>query len=226
MKLRLIDIPIYVTHYTKLAERRMRLERDLARRGLCAKWLTSNDREDLTPDALTRCCDENEQNWRRKTEFYTTEVPRKLKSSEVSLALKHLDFYARVASGSSEYALVLEDDAILSHDFGERFDEYFADAPADLDLIFIGSGCNLRVANASNGRYFYEKSAPATKCTDSYVVSRRAASKLSSTLLPLTLPIDFELNYQIHAQRLKVYWLEPPIVVQGSQNGMYRSAIQ
>ena len=120
----------------------------------------------------------------------------------------------------------MEDDALLEASFREQFDEYFRDTPSDFDFIFIGSGCNLRVPIRESGRRFYPKGTPSTKCTDSYIIRRRAAEQLLLALPPFTLPMDFELNYQIHAHEMKVYWLEPPIVVQGSQDGTYRSAIQ
>ena len=50
--------------------------------------------------------------------------------------------------------------------------------------------------------------------------------KVLDTIIPFTFPIDFELNYQLSLHDMNVYWWEPPIVQQGSQCGLHRSAIQ
>ena len=100
--------------------------------------------------------------------------------------------------------------------------------PEDWDYIFIGSGCNLRINPklVLPEKVAYKKEHPATKCTDSYCITFSAAKRVLSTILPFTLPIDFELNYQLERHDMNVYWWEPPIVVQGSQCGLYDSELQ
>src|SRR5689334_9494388 len=131
MKIRLHDLPIYIPHYTRLADRRERLEQDLARRGLFATWLTANDRDDLTQELIDGHCQYDELVWRQKTEFYTRLPARRLRPAEISLALKHLESYRRVVSEHADCALVLEDDAILAPNFAEAFDRFFSNAPDD-----------------------------------------------------------------------------------------------
>jgi glycosyl transferase family 25 len=225
MRLALADVPVHVAHYTPLGERRARLEADLARAGIGARWLTRHDREELTPELTERYYRRDDDLWRRKT-FYTETPARALRPAELSLAMKHVEIFRHVRDGAEPCALVLEDDVLLAPDFVARFDRYFAAAPDDLDFVFLGSCCDLRVPAPSPDRHFYLKATPATKCTDSYLVTRAAAARLCETILPLTLPIDFELNYQLHAHEMKVYWVEPPLTTQGSQNGTYASAIQ
>jgi len=225
MRLALRDLAVHVAHYTPLGERRARLEADLARAGLHARWLTRYDREELTDELCARYYRRDDDLWRRKT-FYTDAPARALRPAELSLAIKHVEIFRGVRDGDAPCALVLEDDVLLAPDFTARFDRYFAAAPDDLDFVFLGSGCGLRVPEASPDRHFYAKTTPATRCTDSYLVTRVAAARLCETILPLTLPIDFELNYQLHAHAMNVYWLEPPLTAQGSQNGTYASAIQ
>lgn len=225
MRLSLADVPVHVAHYTPLAERRARLEVDLARAGINARWLTRHDRDELTPELTARYYRRDDDLWRRKT-FYTETPARALRPAELSLAMKHVEIFRHVRDGAEACALVLEDDVLLGPDFAARFDRIFAAAPDDLDFVFVGSCCDLRVPNPSPGQHFYAKTTPATKCTDSFLLTRAAAERLCETILPLTLPIDFELNYQLHAHGMKVYWVEPPLTAQGSQNGTYASAIQ
>jgi hypothetical protein len=77
-----------------------------------------------------------------------------------------------------------------------------------------------------DGQPAYIKEHPASKCTDSYVVKKSAVEKILNTMEQYSFPIDFELNYQMCINNMNVYWWEPPLVIQGSQNGLYRSEIQ
>lgn len=162
-------------------------------------------------------------NWEIKTE-----APfRDLRQSEISLAYKHILVYKDIFLNRYKNALVLEDDVIVLDDFEEQFDNNLKKTP-EWDMIFIGSGCNLSISQDDliDNQIAYRKSNPASKCTDSYCISGQAASKLATNLVRHSLPIDFELNYWIEKLDFKVYWWEPPLVKQGSQIGIYKSAIQ
>jgi hypothetical protein len=135
-----------------------------------------------------------------------------------SLAWKHYIFLLE-ASKSERPSLVLEDDAILSPNFFEIVNQILK--TDGWDIVFPGSGCNLRAI----GHGLIKKDHPASKCTDAYIVTPDTARKLSSTLSEVHLPIDWELNYQMMFHGLNVYWHEPPIVRQGSQDGSFVSAI-
>ena len=125
-------------------------------------------------------------------------------------------------------ALVLEDDAVFDKSFVNEFNMNLYRTPKDWDFIFIGSGCDLRVENRKiqEGKVAYLRDHPASKCTDSYVISIDSARKVLDTINPFSFPIDFELNYQMALHNMNVYWWEPPLVRQGSQCGLYKSKIQ
>jgi len=226
MKITLADLCVHVAHYTPLRERRARLERNLAGIGVSASWFTDYDRERLTPETWERYYRRDDDLWHQKTKTHTFVPARAIRSAELSLAIKHVEIYRHIRDHGEPWALVLEDDVLLAPDFGGRFDEYFADAPDDFDFIFLGSGCNLRISDPSPDRRFYPKEPPVAKCTDSYLLTRTAAQRLLTSIVPVTLPIDFELSYQMQLHGMKVYWLEPPLITQGSQNGTYESAVQ
>jgi len=136
-----------------------------------------------------------------------------------SLAWKHLLFLEK-AMNSQRVCLVLEDDAILSDDFVIVINKIIEDN--SWDVVFPGSGCNLRVV----GTGLVKVPHPASKCTDSYLITPDAARKIYSTLKnSIDFPIDWELNYQMMHHDLKVFWHEPPVVKQGSQDGTWTSSI-
>ncbi|HCY38077.1 MAG: hypothetical protein DKM50_09230 [Candidatus Margulisiibacteriota bacterium] len=217
------DIPIYVMHYTKLVDRRIRLENVLTGIGLTAYWVTSFDQEQL--DGSEYYFD-NQEIWRQKTKLFGDTPYRILKKSEISLTMKHLYAFSHALAQDSEYSLFLEDDVVFCDNFVAIFDHMFQGLPADADAVFIGNGCNLRIKAPLPDVHFYWRDHPACKCTDSFLLKKSALAKILTTIKPFNLPIDFELCYQFQLHNLKVYWLEPPIVIQGSQVGLYESAIQ
>ena len=152
---------------------------------------------------------------------------RALSKAEISLLYKHYLMFEKIASGNDSYALILEDDVIFGENFKEELKNSIEQTPPDWDFIFIGSGCSLRIPprQLKPNKISYLKNHPAGKCTDSFLVKQVAAVRVLSTLLPFVLPIDFELNYHMMKHNMKTYWIEPPFVCQGSQNGQYTSEI-
>ena len=147
------------------------------------------------------------------------ESSRPMTNAEMSLAWKHFLFLKK-ASKSHRPSLVLEDDALLHDDFVAKINEILLSN--EWDIVFPGSGCNLR----KPGQGLIRVSHPASKCTDSYLVTPTSAKKLYSTMLEsVDLAIDWELNYQMMFHDLRVHWHEPPIVMQMSQNGNWTSSI-
>ena len=152
---------------------------------------------------------------------------RSLSDAEISLLYKHFLIFSKIAESSEDFALVLEDDVVFGANFKQELDSAIKNTPEQWDFIFMGSGCGLRVEpnKIKEGKISYLKRHPAGKCTDSFLIKKSAAKKILSTLFPFVLPIDFELNYHMMKHDMKVYWIEPPFVFQGSQIGLYSSEI-
>jgi GR25 family glycosyltransferase involved in LPS biosynthesis len=221
---RLADIAVYVIHAPRLVERRVRLEETLAANGLAAQWVEGPDGATLDGALVRRYYRGRPSLWWRRSRA-TEAIPfRRLEPREIAVTIAHIQTLDRIAAAADEWALVLEDDAILDPDFATRFDDCFAELPGDADLVYIGSCSGLRIRDLEPGRHFYRKAHPATKCSDSTLVRRRAAAAIAATIVPFTLTIDWELNYQLRRHDLVVYWLEPPLVSQGSETGAYPSS--
>jgi len=156
---------------------------------------------------------------RKKLDCFNGDSSRPMSLAESSLAWKHFNFI-KSASKSARPSLVLEDDALLRENFVEIVNRLLENK--EWDVIFPGSGCNLR----KQGTGLISVSHPASKCTDSYILTPESAEKLYSTMNErIDIAIDWELSYQMMLHDLKVFWLEPPIVMQLSQNGTLQSAI-
>lgn len=215
---------VYIAHYAKLIERKQNLISQLKNINLNCSWFEMEP----TQNDVIKLYDKNLWTPRMvemKTDFIEE---RELKKSEISLEFKHIKIYEDIILNNFDSALILEDDVILDSDFINKFNFNIIHTPKDWDVIFIGNGCDLHIPVEQQKPHTvaYKKEHPASKCTDSYIIKRTAVEKILKTIIPFCFPIDFELNYQMFINDLNVYWWEPTIVKQGSQNGLYGSSIQ
>lgn len=132
--------------------------------------------------------------------------------------------------------MIFEDDVILCDNFIDKLNNYISQLPADYDMLFIGDGCNLHIENHKliPNVNIYEKCLyptrwggdGASKCSDSYIITKVCANKLCKYMLKdiIKLPIDWWLNVAARYNNFKVYWAEPTIVTQGTQNGTFKTS--
>ena len=218
---------VYIAHYAPLVDRKERMKRDFCEKfQLEPVWVESEP----TQAELQRIYKNNIQLWSEKISGldYGGPIPHKILSeSEKSIAYKHIEIWKDIAEKGVKTALILEDDVILDTDFPDQFNFNLINTPHDWDLIFIGSGCNLRIPEhrRQKGTIAYRKAHPASKCLDSYLIKHDAAVKLYNTISSFTMPIDFEINHHMRTHNMVIYWWDPPIVKQGSQCGLFDSEI-
>lgn len=209
---------IFIAHYSKLTDRKNSI-------------LEQFKIQNITDYEFIELFDKDEL-----TDKETLKYSSKLKKSEISIMLKHLYIYQQIAQNESEYALIFEDDVILSSNFTDKLEQYVSQLPKDFDMLFIGDGCNLHIEKhvIQPNKYTYEKCLHptswggngATRCCDSYIVSKKCAAKLCNYLqivVNINLPIDWWLNEAARDNNLKIFWAEPTIVTQGSQNNIFKS---
>jgi hypothetical protein len=104
--------------------------------------------------------------------------------------------------------------------------------PDDYDALFIGSGCGLHIDKKDiiPNKHIYIKIN--SKCTDSYIVSKKGAIKLNNFMkneqskCKINLPIDHWLNLAFQYTNSNVYWCEPTIVKQGSENDVFKTSLR
>lgn len=213
----------FVVHYTPLTDRRSYLEEKFQEQGLSHEFITNCDRENLTLRQLKK--------------FDRKEM------SLVSCAIScgHIEAYKRIADSPYHYNLILEDDVIFKNSFKQKLNNYLEELPEDYDMLFIGNGGGFhiplirRILHPLTHIFLKENNetkwggAGATRCADSYFVSQLCAQKIlkyidSLKFNSITLPVDWWLNDVIRELNLKVYWLEPTLVTQGTMHGLYKSS--
>lgn len=214
-----IIMKIFVVHYAKLIERRENMIRQLLINDLEAEFVTQYDRNNISNDDHKIFSLNKIQSDRNK-----------------AIVLSHLFCYNEITN-KYDYALVLEDDAIFDNKFKEKLDKYVYQLPNDWDMLFIGNGCNLHIpydiVKKSNTNIFKKCLEPtfwggngATRCTDSYLISKKCASKIIEFIehTKIDNAIDWWLNDVCRKYNFNVYWAEPTIVSQGSELGLYKPA--
>lgn len=222
---------VYIAHYTKLVERKQRLDGILRENNIKAEYVFDFDKDVLTQQLINEyyvCNEESYNNTILKVYKNNPSSFRKLNLAEISLTMKHCHIMKRISEECKEYALVLEDDVVFEDNFVEKFNDYLSKTPNDWDVIFLGNCCGLRIPaeERQEGKVAYIKQHPASKCTDSFLIKKHLAEKLSVTMKPFNTICDWEYSYQFCLHNAKVYWWEPPIVTQGSENGLYKSVLR
>lgn len=209
---RLLD-GILVINPRNFTERRQSIERQLQPLGLPFEFIHTYDAGDL--DAAT-------------TSRYFREAH--LSPGQQSCALKHLQALRLIVERNWPRALVLEDDAFLApqflHGLQRALDESARfDAP---HVLFIGSGGNQYIPRRLRvpGQHLYKSDRG--RLGEAYVVGSQAARLRVEWIEQrgIPLPID-NLFEQIDREcGVAMYWLEPPVVEQGSKNGRFRSVLE
>jgi len=209
---------IFVLHYSKLVDRKTHI-------------LEQFKKHNITDYEFIEAFDKDEI-----MDVYTLKF-KKISLGSTSLSLKHHLAYKKIAE-EHDTALIFEDDVVLTDNFLNIFNTYIAQLPEDYDMLFIGNGCNLHIQKHTlvQGKFVYDKCLEptswggngATRCTDSYVVSKKCASALCKYIdtLPykIELPIDWWLNVACRDNKFKVLWAEPTIVRQGTEIGLFKQS--
>ena len=220
------SFPTYVMHYSPNVDRRRFMLNQLkVEQFKNFQLITSYDREVITQNDIDSnfTLTQEEVDRRQNHLKQICMLPE-----EASLCMKHYEALVNFSKQfDCEYVLFLEDDAIVCNNFITLFDFFFDKRPSDFDIGFIGQGgTNSRIADIEKEKYWYKRTWPnMVKCTDSMVFSKQAVEKILDGISKhkMCFPIDHEYSYWFRELELNVYWLEPPLVSQGSQCGLFDS---
>jgi hypothetical protein len=155
----------------------------------------------------------------------------KLRTAEKMLFSTYIKMFKEILENKYENILILESDVLFVNNFEVKLDEIYNEwlnnRKNKVSMVFLGNGCNL-IPNEnnkiSNNLYLQNTS----KCTDSMLCSHESIEYISNYINNLQIidkPIDFMLN-EILGDKCNSYWIKYPMVIQGSQNGTYKSTIQ
>jgi glycosyl transferase family 25 len=211
---------IFIIHYDKLTKRKENMTNQLKKFNLEHEFISNHGKESLT--------------------YEEKQMFRNISNGEISVALHHMECYKRIVQENIDYALILEDDAVLCNNFIEILVNYFKELPSDWDMLFIGDGCGLHIDKKVliPTKHIYKKNIVpdgqthegGTRCLDSYLITNKCARIITEKLkLPnytILVPADLWMNCVIRNNNFNVYWAEPTIVTQGSEKGIYKSSLR
>jgi GR25 family glycosyltransferase involved in LPS biosynthesis len=206
---------VFVIHYRKLVERKKRMLEQFRKYTITDYEFIEIDRDEL---------------YMQNTSIFEEGYDK----AQIAIALSHFYAFYEIAKKYT-YALVLEDDAELCDDFIKKLDIYKSQIPETYDMVYIGDGCKLHIPSdmITENEYIYRKGLEHTswggygsaRCTDSYLMSKTCAIKLCNYInnihYKINVAVDVWINIAALHTNMEVYWAEPTIVTQGTQNGMY-----
>ena len=202
---------IYISHYTKLSERRKNLQKQLTKHklnGYPITWLTDFDREKLNKQQI-------DEHISPKNDF-------KYHPAHMANAIAHIHALRSIAN-SDTFGLILEDDLILKENFLDKLHECIDRLPDDWDMVYLSEGCNIHPPGVHSGKILYEWNR--SRCASCYLVSNKAAKKILTTITPIVSAIDHQYNIEISKHNLKSFLLEPTIAYEGSDTGIFKSSV-
>ena len=210
----------FIIHYNKLVKRKINIINQLNNNNITAEFVEQYTRDNLD---------------RNDTRIFTKNVS----DTMIAISLSHLYCYKEIAEKYCSGGLILEDDAIFDKDFSYNLDKYISQLPSDWDMLFLDDCCNFHIPNTNSKQNIYKKpidanseggETGATRGTGCYLVSQKCASKITNNIqtyyyngtYKIHKQIDFWLNHVFRRNMFNIYWAEPTISTQGSQNGTYK----
>jgi len=208
---------IYISHYTKLVDRKKYLEENLSFIENEIVWLDFFDRENLTEDII------NEYIWSGVTYSKdTTELPsgsvHNMTLGEIGDSIAHFYAFKEIIKDNLKNAIIFEDDIVLTDHF-KNINKYMSNLPEDFDIIHIGDYNGFKPQELiSPHKYFYREYKG--KAGASYIVSNKFAKRVKD------IKIRSVVDHFLDTLSPIIYWLEPSVVIQGTQSGVYKSCIR
>jgi len=223
------DIPSYVVHYKGNVERRKIMEELFLREKMeNVTWILDWDREEVSYQLYVKNFQADHLEYQKRGQDPNEFFPHyPLQPEMVSLGLKQKEAFRRIGYGEQNIGMMFEDDAIICENFKETLHIYMNSLPNDWDVLFIGQGGGKRIPKEKlqDGVFWYKKDHPADRCADSIIFKKEAARKIYDSMnhYKICFNPDPELGFWMKVLNMNVYWLEPPIVAQGSQNGLFNT---
>lgn len=211
---------IYVAHYDKLTNRKEYLLHEFNKYNIKNFSFFSNySRDNIDLHEL--------KNFNHELKNY---IKRDITSSELPYVCNfanHFTIYLDIIKNNYKKVLIIEDDAILCENFTTIFNNYLNQLPHDWDMTFLHNGCDMHAPNITPDILWYK--VPSTRTVCSYMITLETAKKFVQNLLPIDkhkyFNIDHVLNEIIDSLHLQVYWCEPVIICEGSENNNYNSSV-
>jgi glycosyl transferase family 25 len=194
----LAGLMVLLINLDRSAHRRVQMEQRLADLGLAYTRLPAVDGKAHWAELVASV----------DVPLFERQVGRDLMMGEIGCYHSHLRAWQALIDSDCHTLLVLEDDVV----FGEDFLPALREALDRRDLWDMLNLNKIRakqaVRQAQLGPYALNAYMGPLTGMGAYLISRQTAQRLLPDMLPITLPIDLELD-RVHRHRIRRYGLEP-----------------
>ncbi len=204
----------YIIHVSTNLERENHIRGEIAKTSFDFTFINDGDIKDLTEEILDRY-------------FTGCLIPV---SAATSCAYKHILAYEDMIRHQENYAIILEDDIYLYTDFEEKIGAVLAEIKErKLTNILVSleesTLTYMKGSEREKGKLLYSKKQG--RCAGAYLVDIGCAREIIKGIKNSRcgLPIDHLHNAYAEQGLINIYWLHPPIAIQGSLNGKISSLI-
>lgn len=180
-------VPVFVVSLLSSVQRRERLAKHFADMGIAFEWLDAVNGGDLSKEEMSRLCDMTE----------VESKPHWLTRGAIGCALSHYRIYELIIERGLPYALVFEDDVLLSADFKTCLEHTIPLLSGNQIISFYYQSWTPvklqgRTRKHISGKYFAylpeDISQPLNAAA--YLITREAAISMTKNILPVRLAAD------------------------------------
>jgi len=218
----------YVMHYKKNTKRRERLMPILNKMDIDAQWYTEYDKEELNEEILNKYYNPDINIFRERTAGLKTEAEYQqyngVSKGHVSLCIKYIKCMEDLVNSNYDNAVFLEDDVTFNSICNKEtiLNALAIGEEAGWDSIFLGGAFQHQlIADRILAQYknLLLVGHPATNTTSSFALTRNACQKILGTFDIICNSIDWEFNYHLKVNNLKVWHIFPYLFGQLSTSG-------
>lgn len=144
-----------------------------------------------------------------------------MKKTEISLCMNWHHLASDAVAKKHNIVMMLESDVLFNVDFLEKLDAAMKMLPSEWDFLSISAGANLfpireLTADRELGWFPCTTTPCHTRTTDAMIFKVEMLEKITKEFYPVGDVLDWELNYHLEKYNSRTYWLDPPILKQGS----------
>lgn len=207
---------VYVVHAKSGYElHEARIKTLFPKHGLPFEFVTDGDPSVFTPELINQ--------------YFRPDIRSLMPDGIVSCTLNHIFSYRKMVERRNKYALVFENDPFFLNNFEKQIEAVAKEAET-LPPGFIISLENTSLEfppldERREGKLLYQ--AVRGRCAGAYMIDLRAAERILDDLKTNKCGqvIDWWHNGLIQRGVVRMYWAHPPLVEQGSHNGLMSSTI-
>jgi GR25 family glycosyltransferase involved in LPS biosynthesis len=216
---------VYICHYEILTERKSYLDENLTKYFNNIEFVYGVSRDKIPSEEYSKFSNtQNSLDERLKYINCPNDYNIFLDSEKTVIAnfLTHIEIWKKILESGDDYALVLEDDALLSDDFQVLWEKLINEMPDHFDIMYLHEGCGFSIINKLNitptDKIWYDCHLKESRTCCSYLISKSFCKKLLENIYPIFLGVDFELNYLQKKLNSSVYWSYPVLFSEGSSS--------